>query len=211
MVTIPQEVKNWLLKKHHAHTLKFKRKHSQMKLTSFYLFELFNSFSISVWYNKHMVSASRLGWCSTERPGSRIFVAFLRVVMFTLRFHFHFRSDLKETRELIFHQFTISLLFDHFKAVFRLYLFFEGIDWAHQVSTSSKLGPSRNGTQVTGQPLSLPFTATLSTQWHLMNLVVNLVAMFASRRLITYRNNLLLETSESIGICHHWRALVTKF
>jgi hypothetical protein len=40
---------------------------------------------------------------------------------------------------------------------------------------------------------------------------VNLVAMFDSRRLITYRNNLLLETSELIGICRHWRALVTKF
>ena len=40
MVTIPQEVKNWLLRKHHAHTLKFKRKNSQMKLTSFYIFEL---------------------------------------------------------------------------------------------------------------------------------------------------------------------------
>ena len=84
MVTILQEVKNWLLRKHHAHTLKLKRKHSQMKLTSFYLFELFNSFSISARYNKHMVSASRLRWCSTERPGSRICVAFLRVVMFRL-------------------------------------------------------------------------------------------------------------------------------
>ena len=125
MVAVPQEVKNWLLGKHHAHALEFQRKYSRRKITSFNLFELLNSSDISVRNDKHMFGGSCLCGCGTERPDSRSFFTFLRAVMFRL-FTFGFTfvwvtfiAMISRTRELIFHQFALPLLSDHFDAVSR--------------------------------------------------------------------------------------------
>ena len=84
MVTIPQEVKNWLLRKHHAHTLKFKRKHSQMKLTSFYLFELsIASASVCDTTNTWLAQVVCDG-VVLKNQGPDFLLRFFRLVMFRL-------------------------------------------------------------------------------------------------------------------------------
>lgn len=73
--------------------------------------------------NKYIFCVTCLSGCGAERPDSRSFFTFLRAVMFRL-FTFGFTfvwvtfiAMVSRTRELIFHQFALPLLSDHFDAV----------------------------------------------------------------------------------------------